>query len=60
MSPLHVKKVHEALLLEPDAESWAFNMEPGSPIEVEVFGQRLAGQVSPDVLHDPEGKRLIG
>jgi len=33
--------------------------QPGSPIEVEVFGQRLKGQVSPDVLHDPEGKRLV-
>jgi 4-methylaminobutanoate oxidase (formaldehyde-forming) len=33
--------------------------QPGSTIEVEVFGQKLKGQVSPDVLHDPEGKRLV-
>jgi 4-methylaminobutanoate oxidase (formaldehyde-forming) len=33
--------------------------QPGFPIEVEVFGERLAGQVAPDVLHDPEGKRLV-
>jgi len=34
--------------------------QPGLPIEVEVFGKRLAGQVAADVLHDPEGKRLVG
>lgn len=31
---------------------------PGLEIEVEVFGERVAGQVAPDVLHDPKGERL--
>lgn len=31
---------------------------PGTPIEVEVFGERLPGQVQADVLVDPEGAKL--
>jgi glycine cleavage system aminomethyltransferase T len=30
----------------------------GTPLEVEVFGQRCAANVAPDVLIDPEGARL--
>jgi 4-methylaminobutanoate oxidase (formaldehyde-forming) len=33
--------------------------DPGLPVEVEVFGQRLTGQVAPDILHDAQGKRLV-
>jgi len=33
--------------------------KPGVPVEVEVFGERVAGQVAPDVLVDPEGKKLV-
>jgi hypothetical protein len=29
-------------------------------VEIEVFGGRQAGQVAPDVLHDPQGERLVG
>ena len=31
---------------------------PGSALHVEIFGQHVAAQVSPDVLHDPQGERL--
>ena len=30
----------------------------GTPLEVEVFGARLAAEVAPDVLYDPAGARL--
>jgi hypothetical protein len=30
----------------------------GTPLEVEVFGERVPGEVAPDVLHDPEGARI--
>jgi glycine cleavage system aminomethyltransferase T len=33
---------------------------PGIPIEVEVFGERVAGRVEPDVLVDAEGAKLKG
>jgi 4-methylaminobutanoate oxidase (formaldehyde-forming) len=32
--------------------------KPGLPVEVEVFGERVSAQVAPDVLVDPEGKKL--
>jgi glycine cleavage system T protein len=31
---------------------------PGTPLEVEVFGARVAAAVAPDVLYDPAGARL--
>jgi 4-methylaminobutanoate oxidase (formaldehyde-forming) len=31
---------------------------PGTPLEVEVFGARIAAAVAPDVLYDPAGSRL--
>jgi len=31
---------------------------PGTALHVEIFGQRVAAQVAPDVLHDPKGERL--
>lgn len=30
----------------------------GAPLAVEVFGQRIAAEVAPDVLYDPNGDRL--
>jgi len=30
----------------------------GLALEVEAFGRRLAAEVAPDVLYDPQGKRL--
>jgi 4-methylaminobutanoate oxidase (formaldehyde-forming) len=30
----------------------------GTPLEVEVFGARVPGEVAPDVLHDPAGERI--
>ena len=32
--------------------------KPGTKLEVEVFGQRLAAEVAEDVLHDAKGDRL--
>jgi glycine cleavage system aminomethyltransferase T/glycine/D-amino acid oxidase-like deaminating enzyme len=32
--------------------------EPGTPLEVEVFGQMIPAVVTGDVLYDPEGARL--
>ena len=31
---------------------------PGTALHVEVFGQHVAAQVAPDVLHDPKGERV--
>ncbi|MCX6026641.1 MAG: FAD-dependent oxidoreductase [Chloroflexi bacterium] len=31
---------------------------PGTALHVEIFGQHVAAQVAPDVLHDPKGERL--
>jgi 4-methylaminobutanoate oxidase (formaldehyde-forming) len=33
--------------------------EPGTQFEVEVFGERVAAKVEPDVLYDPEDQRLL-
>ena len=30
----------------------------GTPLEVEVFGERVAAMVVTDVLYDPKGERL--
>jgi len=30
----------------------------GTPLEIEVFGERIAAVVAPDVLYDPRGERL--
>ena len=32
----------------------------GASIEVDVFADRVAGAVAPDVLHDPTGARMRG
>jgi glycine cleavage system T protein len=32
----------------------------GTPLEVEVFGERVTAEVAPDVLHDPRGARIRG
>jgi 4-methylaminobutanoate oxidase (formaldehyde-forming) len=31
---------------------------PGTPVEVESFGERVPGVVAPDVLYDPRGERI--
>jgi len=31
---------------------------PGTKLEVEVFGQRVPAEVTPDVLVDPKGEKL--
>jgi 4-methylaminobutanoate oxidase (formaldehyde-forming) len=30
----------------------------GTPLEVEVFGERVSAEVGPDVLYDPQGARI--
>jgi 4-methylaminobutanoate oxidase (formaldehyde-forming) len=30
----------------------------GTPLEVEVFGERVSAEVAPDVLYDPQGSRI--
>jgi glycine cleavage system aminomethyltransferase T/glycine/D-amino acid oxidase-like deaminating enzyme len=35
-------------------------VEEGTPIEVDVFADRVAGEVAPDVLVDPTGSRMRG
>jgi glycine cleavage system aminomethyltransferase T len=30
----------------------------GTPLEVEVFGERVAAEIAPDVLYDPQGARI--
>jgi glycine cleavage system aminomethyltransferase T len=32
--------------------------EPGTGVEVEVFGDWVAGQVTPEPLYDPRGERI--
>ena len=34
--------------------------EPGQPVEVEVFGEWIPGEVAPEPLFDPAGERLRG
>ena len=34
--------------------------EPGTPVEVEIFGEWVGGEVAPEPLFDPAGERLRG
>lgn len=34
--------------------------EPGRPVEVEIFGEWVGGEVAPEPLYDPAGERLRG
>ena len=38
----------------------ARHLEPGRPVEVEIFGEWVAGEVAPEPLFDPDGERLRG
>jgi 4-methylaminobutanoate oxidase (formaldehyde-forming) len=38
----------------------ARHAEPGRPVEVEIFGEWVAGEVAPEPLYDPAGERLRG
>jgi glycine cleavage system aminomethyltransferase T/glycine/D-amino acid oxidase-like deaminating enzyme len=38
----------------------AHHAEPGQPVEVEIFGEWVAGEVAPEPLFDPAGERLRG
>ena len=38
----------------------AAHAEPGQPVEVEIFGEWIAGEVAPEPLFDPAGERLRG
>jgi glycine cleavage system aminomethyltransferase T/glycine/D-amino acid oxidase-like deaminating enzyme len=38
----------------------AQHAEPGRPVEVEIFGEWVAGEVAPEPLFDPAGERLRG
>jgi len=38
----------------------AASAEPGQPVEVEIFGEWIAGEVAPEPLFDPAGERLRG
>ena len=38
----------------------AAHAEPGRPVEVEIFGEWVAGEVAPEPLFDPAGERLRG
>ena len=31
---------------------------PGTPLEVEVFGERVPAEIAPDALYDPKGLRI--
>ena len=36
----------------------AASSEPGTPVEIEIFGEWVAGEVAAEPLYDPEGLRL--
>jgi glycine cleavage system aminomethyltransferase T len=36
----------------------AADVEPGRPVEVEIFGERVAGEVAEEPLYDPRGERI--
>jgi glycine cleavage system T protein len=36
----------------------AANAEPGQPLEVEIFGEWIAGEVADEPLYDPSGSRI--
>jgi 4-methylaminobutanoate oxidase (formaldehyde-forming) len=38
----------------------AHHAEPGRPVEVEIFGEWVEGEVAPEPLFDPAGERLRG
>ena len=38
----------------------AAHAEPGQPVEVEIFGEWIEGEVAPEPLFDPAGERLRG
>jgi 4-methylaminobutanoate oxidase (formaldehyde-forming) len=38
----------------------ARHAEPGRPVEVEIFGEWVGGEVAPEPLFDPAGERLRG
>ncbi len=38
----------------------AVNAEPGQPVEVEIFGDWIAGEVAAEPLYDPSGSRIRG
>ena len=38
----------------------AVHAEPGQPVEVEIFGEWVGGEVAPEPLFDPAGERLRG
>jgi 4-methylaminobutanoate oxidase (formaldehyde-forming) len=36
----------------------AVNAQPGQPVEVEIFGEWVAGEVAAEPLYDPSGERI--
>ena len=32
--------------------------DPGTPVEVEIFGEWMAGEVAPEPLFDPDATRI--
>ena len=36
----------------------ADNAQPGQPVEVEIFGEWVAGEVAAEPLYDPAGERI--
>jgi 4-methylaminobutanoate oxidase (formaldehyde-forming) len=38
----------------------AATAEPGTPVEIEIFGEWIRGEVAPEPLFDPAGERLGG
>ena len=38
----------------------AASVAPGTPVEVEIFGEWVAGEVTAEPLYDPKGERLRG
>jgi 4-methylaminobutanoate oxidase (formaldehyde-forming) len=36
----------------------AARAEPGTPVEVEIFGEWVGGEVAAEPLYDPDGVRL--
>jgi glycine cleavage system aminomethyltransferase T len=38
----------------------AEEVEPARPVEVEIFGEWVAGEVAEEPLYDPRGERIRG
>ena len=36
----------------------AVNAEPGRPVEVEIFGEWISGEIAREPLYDPDGSRI--